>query len=59
MNKAKGSAAEATKLMYQIEAHLTRDFMERMGGSLNLSSYSGGKATIDGVEGMKRLKGYE
>jgi hypothetical protein len=41
----------STKPMYQIEAHLTRDFMERMWGSLNLVSYSGGKATIDGVEG--------
>ncbi len=41
----------STKPMYQIEAHLTRDFMERVWGSLNLVSYSGGKATIDGVEG--------
>jgi len=41
----------STKPMYQIEAHLTRDFMERMWGSLNLVSYSGGKATIGGVEG--------
>ncbi len=41
----------STKPMYQIEAHLTRDFMERAWGSLNVVSYSGGKATIDGVEG--------
>ncbi len=41
----------STKPMYQIEAHLTRDFMERVWGSLNIVSYSGGKATIDGVEG--------
>jgi hypothetical protein len=40
-----------TEPMYQIEAHLTRDFMERMWGSLDAISYSGGKATIDGVEG--------
>ena len=41
----------STKPMYQIEAHVTRDFMERVWGSLNLISYSGGKATIDGNEG--------
>jgi len=40
-----------TKPMYQLEAHLTRDFMERLWGSIDLISYSGGKATIDGVEG--------
>jgi hypothetical protein len=39
--------------MYQLEAHLTRDFMERLWGSLDVISYSGGKATIDGVEGSK------
>jgi hypothetical protein len=41
----------STKPMYQVEAHLTRDFMERVWGSLNVISYTGGKATIDGVEG--------
>jgi hypothetical protein len=41
----------STEPMYQIEAHLTRDFMERVWGSLNAVSYSGGKATIDGEEG--------
>ena len=41
----------STEPMYQIEAHLTRDFMERVWGSLNFISYSGGQATIDGVEG--------
>jgi hypothetical protein len=40
-----------TAPMYQLEAHLTRDFMERLWGSFNVISYSGGKATIDGVEG--------
>ena len=40
-----------TAPMYQLEAHLTRDFMERLWGSFNIISYSGGKATIDGVEG--------
>jgi hypothetical protein len=40
-----------TEPMYQLEAHLTRDFMERLWGSFNVVSYSGGKATIGGVEG--------
>ena len=40
-----------TAPMYQLEAHLTRDFMERLWGSFDVISYSGGKATIDGVEG--------
>jgi hypothetical protein len=40
-----------TAPMYQLEAHITRDFMERVWGSIDVISYSGGKATIDGVEG--------
>jgi hypothetical protein len=40
-----------TKPMYQLEAHITRDFMERIWGSFDVISYSGGKATIDGTEG--------
>jgi outer membrane putative beta-barrel porin/alpha-amylase len=40
-----------TEPMYQLEAHLTRDFMERLWGSFDAISYSGGKATIDSVEG--------
>jgi Putative MetA-pathway of phenol degradation len=40
-----------TDPMYQLEAHLTRDFTERLWGSFDVISYSGGKATIDGVEG--------
>ena len=40
-----------TEPMYQIEGHLTRDFMERLWGSFDVISISGGKATIDGVEG--------
>lgn len=40
-----------TEPMFQLEAHLTRDFMEKLWGSLDVISYSGGKATIDGVEG--------
>ena len=37
--------------MYQLEAHVTRDFAESLWGSFDLISYSGGKATIDGVAG--------
>lgn len=40
-----------TKPMYQIEGHLTRDFMARMWGSLDFVWYSGGEATIDGIDG--------
>jgi hypothetical protein len=42
-----------TKPMFQIEGHLTRDFMERMWGSLDFIWYTGGQATIDGHEGEK------
>jgi hypothetical protein len=42
-----------TAPLYQLEAHLTRDFMERLWGSFDVISYSGGKATVDGVEGSK------
>jgi hypothetical protein len=41
----------STEPMYHLEAHVTRDFMERVWGSLDVISYTGGKATIDGVEG--------
>lgn len=40
-----------TDPMFQLEAHLTHDFMEKLWGSIDVISYSGGKATIDGVEG--------
>jgi hypothetical protein len=40
-----------TEPMFQLEAHLTRDFMERFWGSLDVISMSGGRATVDGVEG--------
>jgi hypothetical protein len=42
-----------TKPIYQVEGHLTRDFMERMWGSLDFIWYTGGQATIDGIEGDK------
>jgi Putative MetA-pathway of phenol degradation len=37
--------------MFQLDAHLTRDFTERLWGSLDAAWYSGGQATINGVEG--------
>jgi hypothetical protein len=40
-----------TDPMFQLEAHLTRDFTEGLWGSIDLISYSGGKATIDGIQG--------
>lgn len=40
-----------TDPMFQVEAHLTRDFIEAAWGSLDVISMSGGKGTIDGVEG--------
>jgi len=40
-----------TEPMFQFEAHLTRDFNDGLWGSFDIVSYSGGIATIDGVEG--------
>jgi len=42
-----------TDPMFQLDAHLTRDFTEKFWGSLDLAWYSGGKATVDGVAGEK------
>lgn len=42
-----------TDPMYRLDAHLTRDFNERLWGSLDLSLYNGAKASIDGVDGDK------
>jgi len=41
----------STEPMYHLEGHITRDFMERVWGSLDVISYTGGLATIDGEEG--------
>ncbi|RPI08963.1 MAG: transporter [Zetaproteobacteria bacterium] len=40
-----------TDPMFQLDAHLTRDFTERFWGSLDAAWYYGGKSTIDGVAG--------
>jgi hypothetical protein len=41
----------ATDPLLQLDAHLTRDFAERLWGSFDGSWYSGGQASINGVEG--------
>jgi hypothetical protein len=43
-----------TDPLFQVDAHLSRDFTETAWGSLDLSWYTGGKATLDGVSGEKR-----
>jgi hypothetical protein len=40
-----------TDPLFQLDAHLTRDFVERLWGSLDGSWYQGGQASLDGVEG--------
>jgi hypothetical protein len=42
-----------TKPMVQMEGHLTHDFMEHLWGSLDGVWYTGGQATIDGVQGTE------
>jgi hypothetical protein len=39
--------------LFQVDAHLTRDFTERLWGSLDGAWYTGGTATINGVPGEK------
>jgi hypothetical protein len=40
-----------TDPLFQIDAHLTRDFTEHLWGSLDAAWYKGGKATIAGIAG--------
>jgi len=40
-----------TDPMFQLDAHLTRDFTEHLWGSLDGIGYSHGKSTINGVDG--------
>jgi hypothetical protein len=42
-----------TDPMFQVDGHLTRDFTERIWGSLDGTWYTGGQATIGGVPGEK------
>jgi hypothetical protein len=37
--------------MFQLDAHLTRDFTEQFWGSLDAAWYTGGKTSINGVSG--------
>ena len=41
----------STEPMFQLEGHLTRDFSANFWGSIDVISYTGGKATLDGVAG--------
>lgn len=40
-----------TEPMFQLDAHLTRDFTEHLWGSLDAVWFNGGEATINGVKG--------
>jgi hypothetical protein len=42
-----------TDPMFQLDAHLTRDFTKDLWGALDMSWYKGGGSTIDGVAGGK------
>jgi len=42
-----------TDALFQLDAHLTRDFTENFWGGLDASWYNGGKSTVNGVEGKK------
>jgi hypothetical protein len=42
-----------TDPLFQLDAHLTRDFTETLWGALDLSWYNGGRASINGVPGDK------
>lgn len=44
-----------TKPMFQLEAHLTRDFMEKLWGSLDFIWYSGGESKIDTLPPIPQL----
>lgn len=42
-----------TDPMFQLDAHLTRDFTQTAWGGLDFTYYKGGGSTVDGVEGGK------
>jgi hypothetical protein len=42
-----------TDALFQLEGHLTHNFVKGFWGSLDATWYTGGKATIDGVSGSK------
>lgn len=42
-----------TDPLFQVDAHLSRDFTENVWGAIDVAYYNGGKATINGVAGSK------
>ena len=42
-----------TDPLFQLDAHLTRDFTESFWGAIDASWYNGGRATVNGVQGQK------
>jgi hypothetical protein len=42
-----------TDPLFQLDAHLTRDFTEHFWGAVDASWYSGGRASVNGVQGEK------
>ena len=42
-----------TDPLFQLDAHLTRDFTETLWGAIDASWYSGGRASVNGVQGQK------
>ena len=48
-----GGQTLKTDPLFQLDAHLTRDFTEQFWGSLDAAWYTGGKASINGVPGEK------
>ena len=48
-----GGKTLTTDPLYELDAHLTRDFNEHLWGSLDGVWYNGGRSSIDGVKGEK------
>lgn len=42
-----------TDPLFQLDAHLTRDFTEHLWGSLDVAWYNGGRPSVNGVDGEK------
>jgi hypothetical protein len=42
-----------TDPLYQLDAHLTRDLTERLWGGIDGAWYTGGRSSVDGIEGEK------
>jgi hypothetical protein len=43
-----------TKPMFQLDAHLTRDFTHNLWGALDATYYGGGQSTINGISGEEK-----